>query len=122
MRIGLQVIRFDWPGSPQNIGSTLANIATTADQAGFASLWVMDHFFQMGDEFGPADAPMLEGYSTIAYLAALTSQIRIGVLVTGNIYHHPGLLIKTVSTLDVLSEGRAYFGIGAGCMNGKRVG
>jgi F420-dependent oxidoreductase-like protein len=114
MRIGLQIIRFDWPGSPQNLGPTLANIATTADQAGFASLWVMDHLFQMGDEFGPADAPMLEGYSTITYLAARTSQIHVGVLVTGNVYRHPGLLIKTVSTLDVLSGGRAYLGIGAG--------
>ena len=114
MRIGLQIIRFDWPGSPQNLGPTLANIATTAEQAGFASLWVMDHLFQMGEEFGPADAPMLEGYSTIAYLAARTSRIQVGVLVTGNTYRHPGLLIKTVSTLDVLSGGRAYLGIGAG--------
>ncbi len=114
MRIGLQIIRFDWPGSPQNLGPTLAHIATTAEQAGFASLWVMDHLFQMGGEFGPADAPMLEGYSAITYLAARTSQIRVGVLVTGNVYRHPGLLIKTVSTLDVLSGGRAYLGIGAG--------
>src|SRR5688572_23529666 len=74
----------------------------------------MDHFFQMGGEFGPAEEPMLEGYSTIAYLAALTQQIRVGVLVTGSSYRHPGLLIKAVSTLDVLSGGRAYFGIGAG--------
>jgi F420-dependent oxidoreductase-like protein len=114
MRIGLQIIRFDWLGTPQTLGPTLATIAKTADQAGFASLWVMDHFFQMGAEFGPAEAPMLEGYSAIAYLAAWTSRIRVGVLVTGNPYRHPGLLIKTVSTLDVLSGGRAYLGLGAG--------
>jgi F420-dependent oxidoreductase-like protein len=114
MRIGLQVIRFDWPGSPANIGTRLAEIARGADAAGFASLWVMDHFFQMGDEFGPAEAPMLEGYTTMAYLAGVTQRIRLGVLVTGNIYRHPGILIKTVSTLDVLSGGRAYLGIGAG--------
>lgn len=74
----------------------------------------MDHLFQMGDEFGPADAPVLEGYSTINYLAALTQRIRLGILVTGSFYRSPALLIKMVSTLDVLSGGRAYLGIGAG--------
>jgi F420-dependent oxidoreductase-like protein len=111
LKIGLQIIRFNWP---DQIGKRLAEIAKLADETGFASLWVMDHFFQMGGEFGPAEEPMLEGYSTIAYLAALTQQIRVGVLVTGSSYRHPGLLIKAVSTLDVLSGGRAYFGIGAG--------
>src|SRR5262245_22490295 len=114
MRIGLQVIRFDWPDTPHSIGTTLANIARMADGYGFASLWVMDHFFQMGEPFGPVDAPMLEGYSAIAYLVGITRRIKVGVLVAGNVYRHPGILIKTVSTLDVLSGGRAYFGIGAG--------
>jgi F420-dependent oxidoreductase-like protein len=111
VKIGLQIIRFNWPDA---IGQRLAEIARLADESGFASLWVMDHFFQMGDEFGEADEPMLESYSTMGYLAALTKTIRLGVLVTGNLYHHPGLLIKKVSTLDVLSGGRAYLGIGAG--------
>ena len=114
MKIGLQLIRFDWPNTPYETGKRLSGIARLAEEANFSSLWVMDHFFQMGAEFGPASDPMLEGYSTIAYLAALTQHIRLGVLVTGNIYHHPGPLIKTVSTLDVLSGGRAYFGLGAG--------
>jgi F420-dependent oxidoreductase-like protein len=114
MRIGLQVIRFDWPDTPHSIGTTLAKIARMAEEHGFASLWVMDHFFQMGEPFGPVDAPMLEGYSAIAYLAGITRRIKVGVLVAGNIYRHPGILVKTVSTLDVLSGGRAYFGIGAG--------
>jgi F420-dependent oxidoreductase-like protein len=114
MRIGLQVIRFDWPDTPHSIGTTLASIARMAEEHGFASLWVMDHFFQMGEPFGPVDAPLLESHSAIAYLAGITRRIKVGVLVAGNIYRHPGILIKTVSTLDVLSGGRAYFGIGAG--------
>jgi F420-dependent oxidoreductase-like protein len=114
LKIGLQIIRFDWPDAPLATGRRLAEIAKLADETNFASLWVMDHFFQMGGEFGPADDPMLESYSTIAYLAGVTQQIRLGVLVTGNPYRYPGLLIKTISTLDVLSAGRAYFGIGGG--------
>lgn len=110
MRIGLQIPDFEWPGSPQNLGPKLIDIAKTVDQAGFYSLWVMDHFFH--DE--NPEGFMLEGYSTISYLAAVTHQIKIGVLVSGNIYHHPGILIKTVTTLDILSGGRAYFGIGNG--------
>jgi alkanesulfonate monooxygenase SsuD/methylene tetrahydromethanopterin reductase-like flavin-dependent oxidoreductase (luciferase family) len=119
MKIGLQIYYFEWPGSPQNIGAKLAEVAQTADSLGFSSLWVMDHFFQLGRGFGPpettrVEGPMLEGYSTISYLAALTRKIKLGLMVTGNIYRHPGILIKTVTTLDVLSSGRAYLGIGAG--------
>jgi F420-dependent oxidoreductase-like protein len=113
MRIGLQVIRFDWPGSPANLGQRLAEIARTADDAGFASLWVMDHFFQIGFS-GPPEDPMLEGYTAASHMAAASRRARVGVLVTGVHYRHPGILIKTVTTLDVLSGGRAYFGIGAG--------
>jgi F420-dependent oxidoreductase-like protein len=111
LKVGLQIMRFDWPGA---ITMRLAEMARLTEQNNFASLWVMDHFFQMGDEFGPIDDPMLEGYSTIAYLAGLTQRIRLGVLVTSTIYHYPGPLIKTISTLDVLSGGRMYFGVGAG--------
>lgn len=114
MKVGLQIIRFDWSNNVHDIRDRLTDLAKLADASGFYSLWVMDHLFQMGDEFGPADAPMLEGYSTISYLAAITQRVRLGVLVTSSSYRSPGLLIKMVSTLDVLSGGRAYLGIGAG--------
>ena len=113
MKIGLQIVRFNWPGSPANIGAKLAEIARTADASGFASLWVMDHFFQMG-RLGAIDDPMLESYTTLSYLAAVTSRVRLGALVTGVIYRHPGYLVKATTNLDVLSGGRATFGIGAG--------
>lgn len=122
MRIGLQIVRFDWPGSPANIGSTLAEIARFVDTAGFDSLWVMDHFFQMGGIWGEADAPMLEGYSTLAYMAALTKNVTLGTMVTGYIYRHPGILGKTVTTLDALSGGRAWLGIGAGWYEREALG
>ena len=112
MKIGLQVPNFTWPGGPAEIGSKLAEIACTADEAGFASLWVMDHFFQIG-VIGPPENDMLEGYSVLSYLAGVTRRVRLGTMVTGVIYRYPGILIKTVTTLDVLSGGRAYLGIGA---------
>ena len=110
MRIGLQVPSFSWP---EGIGPKLAEIGRTADEAGFASLWVMDHFFQIGS-VGDVDEPMLEGYSALSYLAGVTERVKLGTLVTGVIYRYPGLLVKTATTLDVLSGGRAYLGIGAG--------
>jgi F420-dependent oxidoreductase-like protein len=113
MRIGLQVPSFSWPDAPASIGPRLAEIARTADDAGFASLWVMDHFFQIS-MVGPPEEPMLEGYTTLGYLAGLTKQVRLGLLVTGVHYRYPGILAKTITTLDVLSGGRAYLGIGAG--------
>lgn len=116
MKIGLQIYHFDWPGSPQNIGSKLVEIAKAAEKMGFSSLWVMDHFFQLGDAFGPIDAPLLEAYATMSYLAAVTRRIKVGVLVTNNISRHPGVLVKMATTLDVLSGGRAYLGIGPGGM------
>jgi F420-dependent oxidoreductase-like protein len=112
MKIGLQVPNFTWPGGPAQIASTLAHIARAADEAGFHSLWVMDHFFQIS-MIGPHEHDMLEGYTTLGYLAALTSRVKLGTLATGVIYRYPGLLVKTVTTLDVLSGGRAYFCIGA---------
>jgi F420-dependent oxidoreductase-like protein len=118
MKIGLQIPNFTWPGSPENIYQKLAEIARTADETGFASLWVMDHFFQIGSRdrsmgVGPAEDEMLESYSTLSYLAGLTKNVKLGAMVTGVIYRHPGILVKTVTTLDVLSGGRAYLGIGA---------
>ena len=118
MKIGLQVPNFTWPGGQNNIATKLAEIATAADEAGFASLWVMDHFFQIGGRnpqsgLGPAEDEMLEGYSALSYLAGITKNIKLGTMVTGVIYRYPGILAKTVTTLDVLSKGRAYLGIGA---------
>lgn len=121
MRVGLQVISFNWPGSPANIGARLGEIARAADDAGFASLWVMDHFFQMQGFSDPHD-PMLEGYTASAFMAAQTKQIKHGLMVTGGFYRHPGILVKTVNTLDVLSGGRAYFGIGAGWYEREALG
>ena len=112
MKIGLQIPNFTWPGGGRVIASRLAEIAQTADQAGLDSLWVMDHFFQIG-HVGQPEEPMLEGYSALNFLAAHTQKVRLGTLVTGVIYRHPGILVKQVSTLDVLSGGRAYLGIGA---------
>jgi F420-dependent oxidoreductase-like protein len=122
MRIGLQVIRFDWPGGPAQIGTKLAEIAQAAEHAGFYSLWVMDHFFQLEPIIGKAEDPMLEGYSTLCYLAGKTEIVRLGTLVTGVVYRHPGLLINTATNLDVLSGGRAYLGIGAAWYEREALG
>jgi F420-dependent oxidoreductase-like protein len=112
MKIGLQVPCFTWPGGPTEIAKRLADIGKAADDAGFASLWVMDHFFQI-EMVGKVEEPMLEGYSALSYLAAVTKSVRLGTMVTGVVYRHPGILVKTATTLDVLSGGRSYFGIGA---------
>jgi F420-dependent oxidoreductase-like protein len=95
MRIGLQVPSFTWPQGQQTLGDTFGAIARRAERAGFYSFWVMDHFFQ------------------IAFAAGVTNRIKLGTLVTGVTYRHPGILVKTATTLDVLSHGRAYFGVGA---------
>ena len=112
MKIGLTIPDFTWPGGPTKMGSTMAQIARTADQAGFESIWVMDHFWQIRGN-GPPEHDMLEGYSALAFMAALTSRARLGTMVTGAVYRYPGVLAKTVTTVDVLSGGRAWLGIGA---------
>lgn len=112
MRIGLQIPSFTWTDSPDSIRPKLAAIARTAEDAGFYSVWVMDHFFQI-PLVGPAEQEMLEGYSALSYLAGVTERVKLGTLVTGVTYRYPGVLAKTVTTLDVLSGGRAYLGIGA---------
>jgi F420-dependent oxidoreductase-like protein len=112
MRIGLQLPRFKWPGGHQEIGSRLADIAKTADEGGFYSLWVMDHYFQIPG-VGEVTDPMLEGYSTLGYLAGVTEHVKLGTLVSGIVYRYPAILVKAATTLDVLSGGRAYFGVGA---------
>ena len=122
MRIGLQVPSFTWPGGAAQIAPRLADIARVAEDAGFYSLWVMDHYFQLEGMIGPASDPMLEGYSTLTYLAALTKRVKLGTLVTGVIYRYPGILVKTATTLDVLSGGRAYLGIGAAWYEREAIG
>ncbi len=112
MQIGLQIPDFTWPAGPASLGAELASVATLADQAGFEFLAVMDHFFQIG-VVGPPEHEMLEAYTTLGYLAGQTSRVRLLTLVTGAVYRHPGILAKTVTTLDVLSGGRAWLGVGA---------
>ena len=112
MRCGLQVSYFSWPGAPVSIGPTFRRIAQNAEGAGMSSLWVMDHYFQIS-MIGPPELDMLEGYTALAFAAAATERIELGTLVTGVTYRHPGILAKTVTTLDVLSGGRAWLGIGA---------
>lgn len=111
-RFGLQIPWFSWPGAPENHGQVLADVARTAEDAGFESIWVMDHFFQL-PMIGEADLEMHEGYTTLSYMAAVTERITLGTLVTGVTYRHPGILAKQVTTLDVLSGGRAWLAIGA---------
>lgn len=112
MRLGLQVPSFTWSKDQGQLGDTFAVIAERAERAGLYSLWVMDHFFQI-QMVGPAENEMLEGWSALAFAAGRTNHIKLGTMVTGVTYRYPGLLIKTATTLDVLSHGRAYFGIGA---------
>jgi F420-dependent oxidoreductase-like protein len=111
MDIGLQIPSFTW-GEDSDIGPTLGRIARTADSNEFHSIWVMDHFFQIPG-VGDHRQPMLEAYTTLGFVAALTERVGLGTLVTGVTYRYPGILAKTVSTLDVLSGGRAWLGIGA---------
>ena len=112
MRLGLQVPNFTWPNGQASLGDTFGLIAQRADRAGLYSMWVMDHFFQIPN-VGPVEGEMLEGWSTLAFAAGRTNRIKLGTMVTGVTYRYPGILVKTATTLDVLSHGRAYFGIGA---------
>ncbi len=112
MRLGLQVPVFTWPNGQDQLGQTFGQIAEHADKAGLYSLWVMDHFFQIGMAGNP-EMEMLEGWNALAFAAGRTQHIKLGTMVTGVTYRYPGILVKTATTLDVLSGGRAYFGIGA---------
>ncbi|MBE2197220.1 MAG: TIGR03560 family F420-dependent LLM class oxidoreductase [Anaerolinea sp.] len=114
MQIGLQIPSFKYPGGTAVIRPKLKEIVTTAEAAGFYSLWVMDHYYQIKGLFGEAYTdPMLESYTTLGYIAGLTEKAYLGVLVTGVIYRHPSVLMKMINTLDILAGGRTYFGIGA---------
>lgn len=121
MKLGLHYWNYSTPADPAAIAPTLAETATIAEQAGVASFTVMDHFFQMDAVFA-AEEPMLEAYTTLGYVAAKTQRMTLGVLVTGVMYRYPGLLAKTVSTLDVLSGGRARLGIGASWYEREQLG
>ena len=112
MKLGVHVSNFTWPGGPPRIASDLTRIASAAEDNGFDKLSVMDHVWQIG-HLGPPEHEMLEAYTTLGYLAARTSKIHLLAWVTAVVYRKPGLLAKAVTTLDVLSEGRAYLGIGA---------
>ncbi len=112
MKVGLQLSSFTWPGGTPAIGPTLGRIAREADDAGFDSIWVMDHFFQIR-VVGRPEEPMLEGWTALGYLAALTQRARLGLMVGGVHYRAPGLWVKAATTLDVLSGGRAWLGLGA---------
>ncbi len=121
MRLGIHFGNFSLPGGPEALAPALAATARAADEGGCSHFTLMDHFFQM-DTLGGAREPMLEGYTGLGYLAGLTRQITLGLLVTGVTYRHPGLLAKTVATLDVLSGGRAQLGIGAAWYEREHLG
>lgn len=112
MKLGLHYWTYSFPDDPALIAPTLAETARIAEDAGVSSFTTMDHFFQM-DLAVPAEEPMLEGYTTLGFVAGQTQRMTLGLLVTGVMYRYPGLLAKTVSTLDVLSGGRARLGVGA---------
>jgi F420-dependent oxidoreductase-like protein len=114
MKLALHPMTFSWPGGSAAIEPTLADVFDRAEDAGIHSIWPMDHFFQIPAAGEEPDAPMLEGWATIAWAAGRTRSLQLGTLVTGVHYRHPGLLAKFVTTLDVLSGGRAWLGIGAG--------
>jgi F420-dependent oxidoreductase-like protein len=123
MKLGLAFGDFSWPVPASELGPTITGLARQADQAGFDSLWVMDHFFQIRLGGLPPESPMPEAYATLGVLAGQTRNIRLGTLVTSVAHRHPGVLIKTLTTLDVLSGGRMYLGIGAGApFNPQRQG
>jgi F420-dependent oxidoreductase-like protein len=114
MKLGIGLTDFSWPVPVTELGATITGFARQADEAGFDSLWVMDHFFQIRMTGQPPDSPMPEAYATLGVLAGQTTRIKLGTLVTSVAYRHPGVLLKTVTTLDVLSGGRMYLGVGAG--------
>ena len=121
MEIGFHFVNFDVPGGEQALPTTLALAARAAEQAGASWFTMADHFFQM-DNLWPAESPMLEVYTSLGYLAGHTERIKLVVLVNGVMYRYPGLLAKTVTTLDVLSRGRAVFGLGAAWYEREHAG
>ena len=116
MRVGLQLPSYSFAGGAAALRSTLTEIAQAVEAAGFASLWVMDHWFQLPEDtgLGGAEEPMLEAYTTLGFLARVTDRISLGPLVGGVHFRYPAALVKQATTLDVLAGGRTYLGLGAG--------
>jgi F420-dependent oxidoreductase-like protein len=121
MELGIHFANFTLPGGPAAIGPTLSATAQAAEEAGCATFTLMDHYFQM-EEFADRREPMLEGYTALGFLAGRTERMTLGLLVTGVTYRHPGLLAKIVTTLDVVSGGRAQLGIGAAWYEREHLG
>ena len=122
MDLGFHIPVFDIDGGPTAIAGELAAVGKAAEAAGATWLSFMDHFFQIEPTGLPAEANMLEGYTSLGYLAAHTTSVDLGLLVTGATYRHPGLLAKIVTTLDILSGGRAVLGIGAAWFEREHLG
>src|SRR6201989_137601 len=114
MKLGIVFGDFSWPVPVGELGGMISRLGRQADEAGVDSLWVMDHFFQIRLTRLPPESPMLESYATLGVLAGQTTRIKLGTLVTSVAYRHPGVLVKAVTTLDVMTGGRAIFGVGAG--------
>src|SRR6202167_1046802 len=115
MKLGLHPMIFSWPGGPAAIEPTLAAVLERAEDAGIHSIWASDHLFQIPAPVQGPDAPMLEGWATIAWAAGRTRTLQLGTLVTGVHYRHPGLLAKFATTLAVLSGARPWLATGAAC-------
>src|SRR5215212_771783 len=113
MRLSLSITNYSWPSGPAGLASELARIGSAADDAGLDTLWLADHLMQ-ADPTSTPEAEMLEAYSTLGFLAAHTERVRLGTMVTGVTFRPASLLVKAVTTVDVLSGGRAWLGIGAG--------
>ena len=121
MRLGIHFSNFTLPGGPAGLAPALAATARAAEEGGCSTFTLMDHWFQM-ESLATSQDPMLEGYTALGFVAAHTATMTLGLLVTGVTYRHPGLLAKTVTTLDVLSEGRAQLGIGAAWYEREHLG
>jgi F420-dependent oxidoreductase-like protein len=121
VKLGLHLMNMTWPGGPEGIGPTLVALARRAEEAGFTSLSVMDHLFQI-PVVGAAEEPLTEAYATLGFLAGVTERLRLGAVVTGVTCRQPGLLVKAVTTLDVLSGGRAFLGLGAAWFEREHLG
>ncbi len=121
MKLGIHFGDFTLPGAPESLGQVLSATAKAADGGGCAVFTLMDHWFQM-EAISRAEDPMLEGYTSLGFLAGRTERIRLGLLVSGVTYRHPGLLVKILTTLDVLSGGRAQLGLGAAWYEREHLG
>jgi F420-dependent oxidoreductase-like protein len=121
VQVGIHFVNFTLPGAPQSLAPALAETARVADEGGVTGFTLMDHWFQM-EGFQTSQDPMLEGYTSLGFVAGQTQSMTLGLLVTGVTYRHPGLLAKIVTTLDVLSGGRAELGIGAAWYEREHLG